>query len=241
MKFYELERDPSPRYTGNLNASHKWGLPGIKPCPACGVQPEGRTSAQYPCVDLSVLPPEAQEKLLDSWPVPLEEFIRLRELVRPLVPPGAVLKTGAGFGPLQGTGLGTFGQLIMRNPWSLCMRREALERLQTAGVRGLLGCPTQVRFRTRHAPELRDIQLESHGRFHPDCLPPRAPPCPACSADKGYSVPEPYWLDAASLPEHVDIFRLADASTLLLANERLVDAVRRLELDGVVFKEVEAR
>ncbi|WP_257460363.1 SitI6 family double-CXXCG motif immunity protein [Archangium lipolyticum] len=241
MKFYELERDPSLRYTGNLNASHKWGLPGIKPCLACGVQPEGRTSAQYPCVDLSVLPTEAQEKLLDSWPVPLEEFIRLREWVRPLVPPDAVLKTGAGFGPLQGTGRGTFGQLIMRNPWSLCMRREALERLQNAGVRGLLGCPTEVRFRTRNAPELRDIQFESHGRFHPDCLPPRAPPCPACGADKGYSVPEPYWLDAASLPEHVDMFRLADASTLIIANERLVDAVRRLELDGVVFKEVETR
>jgi hypothetical protein len=39
----------------------------------------------------------------------------------------------------------------------------------------------------------------------------------------------------------VDIFRLADASTLIIANERLVDAVRRLELDGVVFKELEVR
>ncbi|WNG62263.1 hypothetical protein F0U59_51865 [Archangium gephyra] len=40
-------------------------------------------------------------------------------------------------------------------------------------------------------------------------------------------------LDIASLPEHVDIFRLADAPALLIANERLVDAVRRLELNGV--------
>ncbi|EPX59310.1 hypothetical protein D187_003214 [Cystobacter fuscus DSM 2262] len=39
----------------------------------------------------------------------------------------------------------------------------------------------------------------------------------------------------------MDIFRLADASTRIIANERLVDAVRRLELDGVVFKELEAR
>jgi uncharacterized double-CXXCG motif protein len=152
-----------------------------------------------------------------------------------------VLTTGAVFGPLQGTGLGYFGQLIMQNPWSLCMRREALERLQDAGVRGLTGCPTQVRFRTKHAPELRDIQLEVHGRFHPDCLPPPEPPCPTCGVARGYSVPDPYWLDATSLPEHVDVFRLADASTLIIANERLVDAVRRLELDGVVFKEREAR
>lgn len=31
MKFYELERDPSPRYTGNLNAAHKWGLQAFRP------------------------------------------------------------------------------------------------------------------------------------------------------------------------------------------------------------------
>ncbi|WP_257460628.1 SitI6 family double-CXXCG motif immunity protein [Archangium lipolyticum] len=241
MKFYELRRDPSPRYTGNLNASHKWGLPGVEPCPVCDLPPEGYTMGQYPCVDLSGLPPEDQEKLLESWPVPREEFIRRRELVRPLAPPYAVLKSGAVFGPLQGAGLGHFGQIIMQNPWSLCMRREALEQLRSAGVRGLLGCPTQVRFRTKNAPELRDIQLEIHGRFHPDCLPPREPPCTTCGVARDYSIPDPYWLDTASLPDHVDIFRLTDASTLIIANERMVDAVRRLELDGVIFKELEAR
>ncbi len=141
MKFYALQRDPSPRYTGNLNAAHTWGLPGVEPCPVCDLQPEGYTMAQYPCVDLSVLPSAEQEKLLDSWPVPREEFIRQRELVRPLAPPYAVLTPGAVFGPLKGTGLGCFGQLIMQNPWSLCMSSKALERLQAAGVRGLVGCP----------------------------------------------------------------------------------------------------
>lgn len=241
MKFYELGRDPSPRYTGNLNASHKWALPGVDRCPVCDLQPEGGTSAQYPCVDLSGLPPEDQEKLLDAWPVPREEFIRRRELVRPLAPAYAVLESGAEFGPLQGSGLGYFGQLVMQNPWSLCMRREALEKLQGAGVRGLTGCTTQVRFRTKHAPDLRDIQLEIHGRFHPDCLPPPNPPCLTCGVAMGHSVPDPYVLDAASLPNHVDIFRLADASTLIIANEHLVDAIHRLELDGVVFKDLEVR
>jgi uncharacterized double-CXXCG motif protein len=241
MKFYELQRDPSPRYTGNLNAAHKWALPGVDPCPVCDLQSEAHTMAQYPCVDLSVLPPEDQEKLLDAWPVPHEEFNRRRELVRPLAPPGAVLQPGAVFGPLQGSGLGYFGQLIMQNPWSLCMRREALERLQEAGIRGLRGCPTQVRFRTKHAPDLRDIQLESHGRLHPDCIPPEKPRCPTCNVDKGFVLPERYWFDAASLPEHVDIFRLGEDSGSIVANERLADTVRRLELDGVVFKEIEAR
>ena len=241
MKFYELKEGRSPRYTGNLNASHTWVLPGVEPCPVCDLWAEGTTSAQYPCVDLSVLPPEEQKKLSSAWPVPREEFIRRRELVRPLAPPDAVLKPGAVFGPLRGTGLGYFGQIFMQNSWSLCMRREALERLQDAGVRGLRGCPTQVRFRTKHAPELRAIQLESHGRIHPGCIPPEEPRCPTCNVYRGFVLPNPYWLDAASLPEHVDIFRLGDASGSIIASERLVDAARRLELDGVLFQELEAR
>lgn len=239
MRFYSITGDGAPRYTGNLNAEHQWVLPGIEPCPACGIAGGGATAAQYPCVDLSVLPAHELEKLLDAWPVPREEFIRLRELVRPLAPPGAVLKPGAVFGPLTGTGSGHFGQIFMQNPWSLCMRREALERLREAGVRGLQGCPIQVRFRTKHAPELLDLQLETWGKIHPACLPPPGPTCPQCGFAKDDPIPKEYWLDAASLPEHVDVFRLIDGG--IIVSERMVDAVKRLELDGAVFHEVEAR
>jgi uncharacterized double-CXXCG motif protein len=241
MKFYRIREDLAPRYTGNLNAAHKWGLPGSEPCPVCGLH-GGSTVARYPCVDLSNLPEEEQKKLSDPWPVPYEEFVRLRELVRPLAPPGAVLKTGTKFGPLTGTASGHFGQLFMQNPWSLYMRREALEKLQMAGVRGLHGCPLNVRFRQKNHPELMDLQLELRGRFHPDCLPRnRKPPCSACGRDEGYSLPEPPLLAVASLPEDLDVFRLADWSGLITANERMVDAVRELELDGVVFQELEVR
>ncbi|HEX8704865.1 MAG TPA: double-CXXCG motif protein [Myxococcaceae bacterium] len=241
MKFYRLREDQASRYTGNLNAAHRWGLPGVQPCPACGIGGEGTTAAQYPCVDLSSLLAQDLKKLSDSWPVPREEFIRLRELVRPLAPAGAVLKPGARFGPLEGTGTGNFGQLFMQNPWSLCLQREALDRLRNSGVQGLQASSIRVRFRAKHPPELLDLQLESHGRFHPDCLPPPEPPCPKCGHSKGYKLPDPYWLDAASLPEHPDVFRLGDASTLIIANERLVDAARRLGLDGVLFQELEVR
>jgi len=39
----------------------------------------------------------------------------------------------------------------------------------------------------------------------------------------------------------LDVFRFADWSTLIIASERMVDAVTRLELDGVVFRELETR
>jgi uncharacterized double-CXXCG motif protein len=241
MKFYRLREDMAPEYTGNLNARRKWMLPGIELCAVCGLG--ARTSAaQYPCVDLSHLPEEEQKKLADPWPVPFEEFDRLRALVRPLAPPGAELESGTEFGPLTGTATGRFGQLFMQNPWTLTMRREALERLRAAGLRGLQGCPMDVRFRQKNAPELLELQLEPHGRFHPDCLPAeREPPCPACGCDKGYGLPRPPILAASSLPGELDVFRLADWSTVIIASERLADTVRRLELDGVVFQEVETR
>lgn len=241
MQFYRVQQDKGLRYTGNLNAAHKWGLPGVEPCLSCGIGGEGTTAAQYPCVDLSPLPAKELKRLCDPWPVPKDEFVRLRELVRPLVPPYAVLKPGARLGPLEGTASGFFGQIFMQNPWSLCMRLEALERLQSAGVKGLQGCPMNVRFRVKSPPALVDIQLESHGSFHPDCLPPAEPPCPKCNSSKGYKLPDPYWLQAASLPDHVDVFRLEDASTLILCSERMVAAVQSLGLDGVIFHELEVR
>lgn len=241
MKFYRICEDKAPRYTGDLQAAHRWVLPGIEPCTACGLGPAIST-AQYPCVDLDQLPQEEQKKLSDPWPVSLAEFIRLRELVRPLAPPDAELEPGTELGPLTGTGSGHFGQLFMQNPWSLYARREALERLKAEGIRGLHGCPLNVRFRVKRPPELMDLQLELRGRFHPDCLPrDREPPCTTCGKDKGYSLPEPPILAAGSLPMDLDVFRLADASSMIIATERLVDAVDRLELDGVLFRELETR
>jgi uncharacterized double-CXXCG motif protein len=240
MKFYRPRRDPSPRYTGELNARHPWGLPGVEPCPTCRTG-GGLGGLEYPCVDLSGLPHHELKKLSDSWPVPREELSRLRELVRPLAPRDAVLEPGARFGPLTGSGSGYFGQLFMQDPWSLYARREALERLRQAGILGLQGCPLHVRFRVKRPPELLELQLELHGRFHPDCLPAdRKPPCPTCGNDF-LKLPEHPILALESLPKSLDVFRLAQWSTLIIATERLVDTVRRLELDGLIFQELEAR
>ncbi|WP_044191219.1 double-CXXCG motif protein [Hyalangium minutum] len=238
MKFYHVGADEAPRYTGNLDAGHKWGLQGIESCPECGVG-GGVAGLQYPCVDLSSL--AERKKFDDSWPVPFEEFTRLREVVRPLAPPWALLEPGAPFGPLEGTGSGYFGQLFMQNPWSLYARREALERLQAAALRGLHGCPIHVRFRVKRPPELLELQLELHGQFHPDCLPPdRKPPCPTCGHEP-FDRPEPILLDAASLAGSPDVFRLRQGWTTIIATERFVNAVQRLELDGVTFRDLATR
>lgn len=232
-----VQQPPASRYTGTLNARHKWGgLPGLS-CPECGASWAGGMTS-YPSVDLSSLPERKEYE--KARPEPFDEFVRLRELVRPLVPPGAQLLPGATFGPLVGTATGTFSPLFFYYVTMPLIEREALEKLQAEGVRGLKGFPTELRFRQKKHPELWELEILPHGRLHPDCTPERPPPCPKCGRDY-FGRPDDFILDAASLPTHTDLFRLSDFETTFIATERFVDAVRRLQLDGAEFREVPVR
>jgi uncharacterized double-CXXCG motif protein len=118
---------------------------------------------------------------------------------------------------------------------------QALERLQAEGVRGLRAFPTALRFRGRTPPALLELEILQHGRLHPDCFPPDTPArCTKCER-LGVRRPENLILDAASLPEHTDLFRLTDFETTLIGTNRLVEAIQRLELEGVDCRELPIR
>ncbi len=232
MRYFKIEEDRSACYTGDVDGIHKWRLPGILGCPACNATWSDNSRA-YPSVDLTSIASLANFE--EARPEPIEEYERLCELVRPLLPPGAVLQPGATFGPLVGKAQGRFGQFVTPVPWWPLVQHEALEKLQAEGLRGLKGCPTQLRFRQRASPVLLELELLPVGRAHPDCLPPnRQPPCPRCGR-LGLSLPKPLVLDSATLPNHLDLFRLVDFSTVIVCSERFVDACQRLGLDGVTF------
>ncbi|WP_306341641.1 MULTISPECIES: double-CXXCG motif protein [Myxococcus] len=97
-------------------------------------------------------------------------WARLREQVRPQMPPGFALMPETKFGPMTGRASGTFGQLHLQ-AWTLSLRREALKQLRQAGLQGLNGCPMQLKRSGRNPPELLELQLTPCGRVHPDCLP----------------------------------------------------------------------
>ncbi|REG15461.1 putative double-CXXCG motif protein [Archangium gephyra] len=235
MKFFIVKEDGAPIYTGVITGTHKWRIPGVDTCAACGVT-WGNNSRAYPSVDLS--PVASLADFVEPRAEPIEEYERLCELVRPFLPPGALLEPGTNLGPIVGTALGRFGQLVTSYPQWLLVQREALEKLQAEGLQGLKAIPAQLRFRQRNAPELLELELLPVGRAYPDCLPTeREPSCPRCGRF-GLSLPKDLLLDAATLPNQLDVFRLEDLSTVIVCTERFAKACKRLKLDGVVFDPV---
>jgi uncharacterized double-CXXCG motif protein len=234
MQYFVIDEDRSAGYTGFVDAAHKWRLPGIRNCPVCKATWSGAGFA-YPSVDLT--PVAALADFEKARPEPIEEYERLRELVRPLLPPGALLEPGTNFGPAVGNAQGRFGSFSMSWLGALRVRREALEKLQAEGLRGLKGCRMEVRFRQRNSPELLELELLPMGRLHPDCLPPdREPPCPRCGRPRVHK-PKELLLDARTFPGDLDLFRLADYS-VEICTERFADACQRLGLDGLTFRPV---
>ncbi|WP_044890186.1 double-CXXCG motif protein [Myxococcus hansupus] len=238
-RFFWLREDEAATsaFSGAFNAVHKWSLPGVT-CSDCGAT-WSSWGCHYPCVDLSKLPERAEFER--ARPEPYPEFARLRERVRPLAPVNAVLPPGAAFGPLMGTASGEFGPFTWQGTSLLLVRRDALERLQATGVHGLVGARTELRFRKKDPPELMDLQLEPHGLLHRDCIPSDTPPpCETCGR-RAFDRPEEPVLDAASLPSDVDIFRLANFTTMIVGTDRFVDAVKRLGLPGLSAEELPVR
>ncbi len=237
-RFFELTRDRAmwARFKGDFDAAHKWHLPGVK-CDTCGAT-WGSAGHQYPGVDLSQL---SEQENFRSRPVTVAEFERLRELVRPLAPPNAKLPPGTSFGPLVGTATGKFGPFTSQGDILWLVHLDALERLQAEGVRGLLGCGTELRFRQKDPPQLLELQIEPHGRLHQACIPPDVlPPCVTCGR-VSFRLPDEPLLDLASLPPDLDVFRVGNYATVIVGTERFMEAVRRLGLDGITFRELPAR
>ncbi|GEN10725.1 Myxococcus xanthus double-CXXCG motif paralogous family [Myxococcus fulvus] len=224
-------------YGGRVNASHRWGLPGLRDCPGCG-ETWSSSGHAYPSVDLSLL--EEHREFEGARPEPYPEFMRLRELVRPLAPSGDSLPPGTEFGPLEGKALGKYPSFAWLGS-SLLVHHLDLESLQEAGLKGLVGCPTALTARQKPVTDLLELEVLPRGALHPDCFPPdEAPPCSTCGR-LGLSRPDEPLLDAASLPTALDLFRVGNFATMVIGTERFKEAVEQLGLDGLTFRELPTR
>jgi len=262
MRLFELKPDKTQwgkKHEYDLDATHRWSLPGVR-CPTHG--PMSVAGLAYPAVDLSVLP--SSESYREPRLVDVAEFEALRRPLLPLMPDGSVPLPGTQFGPLVGEAWGIFGDFAWLSPWTPLVRREALERLGAAGVRSLLGVPTELTFKARDVPgeyersftpsywagsepphtrtetaDLLELQIEPHAGFAGISLPADgAPACPICG-HRAISRPDRIVIDQSSIPEQMDLFRGRELPTLILGTERFAEAVRALQLTDISVEEVE--
>lgn len=240
MKFFEVLEDTSTPQTGAIDGMSRWCIPSIE-CAVCGGY--GGLGESYPTVDLNDLPERTlleEPRSLQS--VSLEEYHRLHELLRSRVPAGAPLEPGTQFGPVSGKAAGRFGDFFFQAPWTLWASRSAVEKLQAEGVRGLRGAPGTLRYRGKTPPNLLELELLVRGNLHPSSF--RADwqrPCARCGSNRNGYPTETAALKAGTLPEDVDLFRLHEFKTVILANERFANAVTRLQLAGLTFRELPVR
>lgn len=216
----------------DIDASHKWGLPGVK-CSVCGRTWSAR-GVSYPTVDLSVLP--SVERFKDLWPVAEDELEELRSVVRPLVPTGAYLPPGTNFGPLIGWAQGELGDFTWSNPTTMLARGNTINRLNSAGVRLVSTARAKLEFKSPPSVDLSEVQIEPVAMLAPVSFLTEETTCHTCGYTKRKL--EVVVVEGYSVPSDVDLFRPQNFPTVILSTDRFAEAVREMDLSGIFLEEV---
>lgn len=218
-----------------VEASHKWALPGVR-CNLCGAT-WGSSGVAYPLIDLSGLSCEKRIRELDSWPIPLDELEELKRQIANLLPHNLPLPSGTQFGPLVGSAEGPFEDIVWNGYLDILVKADVLEQMRSAGAQLSVGVRPRLIFRGKHKTDLFELQIEPRARMVP---PPDSPStCSACGR-WGIKRPEEVIIKETSVPDDVDLFRIIDFATIILATERFSEIVRNHGITGIDFRQVKA-
>lgn len=235
IKLYEVFYEGySASDVGQLRVNRKWGLPGVT-CSNCQ-ETWALVGVAYPSVDLSSLPGEEQYRRL--WPVPLEELEKRRRPLLDLIPDGSVPPAGTELGPLVGTAQGAFADFVWVNPWTLLAQPDALEQLRKTEVKLPKSVPALITFKKTNIRAFLELELEPRTLMARSAFPYDLPQCQVCGRVQA-KMPEKIIIQQSSIPSDVDIFRDRLMTTLILATGQFLEAVKRLELTGLEFREVD--
>lgn len=225
---------PSERDTpaaGLIDATHEWGLPGVI-CPVCG-NTWSNDGLAYPLISLSDLPFERDYRIPRA--IPLAEFNVLKNRLVPLLPEGTFVLPGTEFGPLVGKASGKFGDFAWLNPWTPLIKGGAYLKLREKGIHLPMKASHKLVFRQKHHDRLFELQVEPFAVIKLAEAP--ADPCSACGYTQ-LALPDQVVIDQSSVPEHVDMFRARNFTTLVLATKAFRDLTNELGLTGIEFHEV---
>src|SRR5205823_627897 len=104
--------------------------------------PWGTAGLTYPAVNVSGLP--FSKRLQRPWPVSMEVFEELRQLVRPLVPEDALLLPGTEFGRLVGKIRGELPDFVWVTPWIPMTTAGVLAALNSSSPCCVTGEPADL-------------------------------------------------------------------------------------------------
>jgi uncharacterized double-CXXCG motif protein len=233
MRFFKVRRPDNDRDRYCIEAAHEFALPGAH-CDICA-ETWGSVGLCYP----QVQPPAGVDTspFEVPRPEPVDEFLRLAELARPLFPDGALLRPGTQFGALDGRAEGSgWSDFAWEVLWGLLVTPDTMTALNKRFPELVAG-PTRL---TASGQPLDYLELfvPAMGRIAARVLdPPDAPVCPRCGRRPGRLADDVAILAEPGL-ESVPLFRLADFPTALIASEPFVAVVQELSLHGLEFKVV---
>lgn len=230
MKLFELRPPEEPTY--EIEATHRWGLPGVI-CDVCGAT-WSNVGTCYPTCDLSALPNAS--RYTNLHPVTRAELEELRTQVSLLLRPGIPLPPGTDLGPLIGRARGGLSGWAWQHSWTVLVQDGALKELARAGVPPLRGAFAMLGPMAKSA--LFEVELELHGQLAASCLPDGGfAGCAACGR-VAVKRPDELVIDGESVGNAPDLFRLSDLTTTVIASKRVVEAIRASDPDGCAIREV---
>lgn len=233
MQVFRVSSADDPTNKTSIDATHKWGLPGVV-CESCGVT-WANTGTQYPSVDISDNPTESLYRLPRVLPFKL--FEELRESIRASFPNDALLYPGTEFGSLVGWARDCPDGFVWQNPWTLLIHKNALNRLADNDVFLPLTVPCQLTTKAPECLELYEFEITSYACLSPGML-HGAKICFVCNRIEVKVPFEELVIEKNSVPANLDLFRVAEFTTMILATERFVEAAITSNLSGIRFDEI---
>lgn len=242
-RIYRLREDEIPGIDGEVNAVHRWGLPGLRNCVSCG-QTWSCAGIEMPSVDLSPVGEDLRDR--DSlkvekknlWPVSNVEIDRLMELVRPFVPKDLELEPGASFGPLLGYATGPFVEFTATagSGSTFLAKTHVVAEMEASGL-NIKTVKAQLEFEGGEFEELYEFEIlpQVHVFVPEEVLANR---CPKCGR-LGATVPERLTAYSDTWPEGADLVRAIELPTVVLCSARFRDVVFENGWLGLRFEDVD--
>lgn len=241
-KIYRVRDDEIPGIDGEVQAVHRWTLPGLR-CGGCR-QTWSSSGIELPSVDLSPIEKEFKRRPAygadkgDNWPVRNDEMERLVGLARPFAPDNVKLVPGAKFGPLVGYATGPFVDFFT---WSgsactILAKTHVVAEMEATGL-NIKTVKAELEFEGGEIEDLYEFEILPQVHVY-DPEKEISKPCPMCGR-LGGKVPQRLIVYEDTWPEGADLVRAIEFQTVVLCSARFRDVVFENGWLGIRFEEVE--